>query len=170
MLAARADGAQVIVLARHPHQQSAALRLGAVEVLGEDEDSTKRIGELTASNAIDVAIETLGGKAETLWEAQRVLRPKDKLTVLRVFTGGPVPINTLHLAVKEFEMEGSMTYNAKDGHVDYEISLEVVGEFLAEMKSLVSHRFELSRANDAFRTATDKSTRSPKVHFNPNTI
>ena len=158
ILAARAVGARVIVLARHPHQQAAALRLGAIEVLGEDEDSKTRIRELVAANAIDVAVETVGGKAETLWEAQRVLRPKGKLIVLGVFTGGPVPINALHLAVKEIEMIGSMTYNAKDGHVDYEIALEVVGEFLAEMKSLVSHRFELSRVSDAFRTAADKST------------
>lgn len=170
ILAARAVGAHVIVLARHSHQKAAAKRLGAVEVLGEDEASKQRIADLVATNAIDVAVETVGGKSETLWEAQRVLRPKGKLIVLGVFTGGPVPINALHLAVKEIEMVGSMTYNAKDGHVDYEIALEVVGGFLAEIKSLVSHRFALPSANDAFHTAIDKSTQSLKVHFNPNTI
>ena len=170
ILAARAVGAQVIVLARHPHQQAAAKRLGAIEALGEDENSKNRIADLVAANAIDVAVETVGGRAETLWQAQRVLRPKGKLIVLGVFTGGPVPINALHLAVKEIEMVGSMTYNAKDGHVDYEIALDVVGESLPEIKSLVSHRFDLSNANDAFRTAADKATQSLKVHFNPNTI
>ena len=170
ILAARAVGARVIVLARHPHQQEAASRLGAVEVLSEDEESKKRISDLIAGNAIDVSVETVGGKAETLWQAQQVLRPKGKLIVLGVFTGGLVPINALHLAIKEIEMVGSMTYNAKDGHVDYEIALEVVGGFLTEIKSLVSHRFNLSSANDAFRTAADKSTQSLKVHFNPNTI
>lgn len=170
ILAARAVGARVIVLARHAHQQAAAKRLGAIEVLGEDEGSKQRLADLVAVNAIDVAVETVGGKAETLWQAQRVLRPKGKLIVLGVFTGGPVPINALHLAVKEIEMVGSMTYNAKDGHVDYEIALEVVSGFLAEMKSLVSHRFDLAHANDAFCTAANKSTQSLKVHFNPNTI
>ena len=170
ILAARAVGAKVIVLARHPHQRAAAERLGAMEVLGEDEASMQRIADLVAGNAIDVAVETVGGKAETLWQAQRVLRPKGRLLVLGVFTGGPVPINALHLAVKEIEMVGSMTYNAEDGHVDYKIALEVVGDFLSEIKSLVSHRFNLDRANDAFQTATDKSTESLKVHFNPNTI
>ncbi|MCY4129685.1 MAG: alcohol dehydrogenase catalytic domain-containing protein [Gammaproteobacteria bacterium] len=170
ILAARAVGARVIVLARHPHQQAAASRLGAAEVLSEDEVSKKRIADLVAGNAIDVSVETVGGKAETLWQAQQVLRPKGKLIVLGVFTGGLVPINALHLAIKEIEMVGSMTYNAKDGHVDYEIALEVVGGFLAEVKSLVSHRFDLSSVNDAFRTAADKSTKSLKVHFNPNPI
>ena len=37
ILAARANGSRVIVLARHPHQQEAARRLGADEVIGEDE-------------------------------------------------------------------------------------------------------------------------------------
>ena len=170
ILAARAVGARVIVLARHPHQQAAAARLGAYEVLGEDEASKQRIAELVTANAIDVAVETVGGKAETLWQAQRVLRPKGKLVVLGVFTGGPVPINALHLALKEIEMIGSMTYNAKDGHVDYEIALEVVGGYSTEMKSLVSHRFDLTRANEAFHTAADKSTQSLKVHFNPSTV
>lgn len=170
ILAARAIGARVIVLARHPHQRAAAERLGAAEVLGEDDASKERISDLIAGNAIDVAVETVGGKAETLWQAQQVLRPKGKLIVLGVFTGGLVPINALHLAVKEIEMVGSMTYNAKDGHVDYEIALEVVAGFLTEIKSLVSHRFDLSSANDAFRTAADKSTQSLKVHFNPNAL
>ena len=170
ILAARAVGSQVIVLARHPHQQAAAKRLGAIEVLGEDEVSKQRINDLVSANAIDVAVETVGGRAETLWQAQRALRPKGKLIVLGVFTGGLVPINALHLAMKEIEMVGSMTYNAKDGHVDYEIALDVVADFLPEIKSLVSHRFTLSSANDAFRTAADKSTQSLKVHFNPNSI
>lgn len=167
ILAARAVGAKVIVLARHEHQQLAAKRLGAMEVLGEDERSRSRLLELTAANAIDVAVETVGGKAETLWEAQRVLRPKGRLVVLGVFTGGPVPINALHLAIKEIEIVGSMTYNAMDGHVDYEIALDVVSDYLSEAKSLVSHRFQLAQANEAFHAAADKSTRSLKVHFNP---
>ena len=167
ILAARAIGAKVIVLARHPHQQEAAHRLGAIEVLGEDETSQQRVQELTRINAIDVAVETVGGRAETLWQAQRVLRPKGRLVVLGVFTGGLVSINALHLAIKEIEMVGSMTYNASDGHVDYKIALDVVHEYLTETKSLVTHRFNLTQANEAFRVAADKSTESLKVHFNP---
>ena len=70
----------------------------------------------------------------------------------------------------EIELEGSMTYNAKDRHVDYELALEVVGGFLAEMKSIVSHLLDLTYANDACRTPADQSTQSLNVHFNPNTM
>ena len=170
ILAARSVGAKVVVLAHHPHLQAAAKRLGASEVIGEDEAAATRIDDFVAANAIDVAVETVGGKSETMWQAQRMLRPKGRLLVLGVFTGGMVPINALHLAVKEIEMIGSMTYNAKDGHVDYKIVLDVIGDFLPEAKSLVSHRFDLSQPNDAFRTAADKNTQSLKVHFNPATI
>ena len=67
-------------------------------------------------------------------------------------------------------MIGSMTYNAKERYVDYEIALEVVVGFLPEMKSLVSLRFDLSHANEAFRTVADKSTQSLRVHFDLNSI
>ncbi len=167
ILAVRALGAKAIVLARHAHQREAATRLGAIETLGEDEASQVRIDDLIKSYAVDVAVETVGGKAETLWQAQRALRPMGKLVVLGVFTGGLVPINALHLTLREIEMIGSMTYNAASGHVDYKIALDVVSEFLSETKSLVSHQFDLSQPNEAFRTAADKSSQSLKVHFNP---
>lgn len=167
ILAARAIGAKSIVQARYAHQQEAARRLGATEVLGEDEDSQSRLRDLTNSQAIDVSLETVGGRSETLWQAQKVLRPKGKLVVLGVFTGGAVPINPLHLAVKEIEIVGSMTYNATDGHVDYRIALEVIDQFQTEAKSLVTHKYKLSEVLAAFKTADDKSTQSLKVHFNP---
>ena len=61
VLAARACGAKVIVLARHPHQQDAAHRLGATEVVGDDEAGVERMKELARLQAIDVAVETVGG-------------------------------------------------------------------------------------------------------------
>ena len=170
ILAARAIGSKVIVLARHPHQQEAAKRLGATEVLAENDASKERISELASTNAIDVAVETFGGNAETIWQAQQVLRPKGKLLVLGVFTHGMVPFNALHLAAKEIEMIGSMTYNAMEGHVDYKIALDVIGDYLTEAKSLVTHRFALHDASDAFKAAADKKTQSLKVHFNPTMV
>ena len=167
ILAARSVGAHVIVQARHAHQKAAAKALGANEVLTEDDQSQARLKELAAINAIDVAVETVGGRAETLWQAQQVLRSKGKLIVIGVFTGGPVPINALHLMVNEIEIIGSMTYNASDGYVDYSIALDVVNQFQNEAGTLVTHRFDLSDVTKAFETAADKSTKCVKVHFNP---
>ena len=168
ILAARANGADVVVLARHPHQQQAALRLGATEVIGDDEAGEQRMDELMRQHAIDVAVETVGGQGDTLLTAQRVLRPKGKLVVLGVFTQPEVRINALHLALREIEIVGSMTYAASGGRADYQTALEVIADAADAARTLVTHRFALADVNDAFGTALDKSTRSLKVHINPN--
>ena len=167
ILAARANGAHVIVLARHPHQQAAALRLGADEVVGDDEAGQERMKELARDQAVDVAVETVGGSGDTLRTAQLVLRPKGRLVVLGVFTEPEVTINALHLALHEIEIVGSMTYAASEGRADYQVALDVMADYADAARTLVTHRYGLDAVNDAFATALDKSTQSIKVHLNP---
>ena len=168
ILAARANGAHVIVLARHPHQQAAALRLGADEVVGDDEAGAERMKELAREQAVDVSVETVGGSGDTLRTAQLVLRPKGRLVVLGVFTEPEVTINALHLALREIEIVGSMTYAASEGRADYQVALDVMADYADAARTLVTHRYGLDAVNDAFATALDKSTQSIKVHLNPN--
>ena len=168
ILAALANGAHVIVLARHPHQQAAALRLGADEVVGDDEAGKERMKELAQQQAVDVSVETVGGSGDTLRTAQLVLRPKGRLVVLGVFTEPEVTINALHLALREIEIVGSMTYAASEGRADYQVALEVMADYADAARTLVTHRYGLDAVNDAFATALDKSTQSIKVHLNPN--
>ncbi|MDH3681050.1 MAG: alcohol dehydrogenase catalytic domain-containing protein [Acidimicrobiia bacterium] len=167
VLAARASGANPIVLARHPHQRDAALRLGAAEVIGEDDAGQERMRELRRSGAIDVAVETVGGKGDTLRQAQLLIRPKGRLLVLGVFSSPTTEIHALHLALKEIEIVGSMTYARSDGKADYQRALEIVAENADPARSLITHRFDLPEINDAFATALDKSSRSIKVHVRP---
>ena len=168
VLAARACGARVIVLARHPHQQDAARRLGATEVVGDDEAGVERMQELARLQAIDVAVETVGGTGDTLLTAQRVVRPKGRVVLLGVFTNSTASINPLLFALRETELVGSMTYATTDGRADYAIALDVVADYAGLARSLVTHRFALDDAKSAFETAADKSTRSIKVHILPN--
>ena len=167
ILAARANGSRVIVLARHPHQQEAAKRLGADEVIGEDELGVERMKELTRLQAIDVSVETVGGQGDTLIQAQRLVRPKGRLLVLGVFSVPTVHINPLHLALKEVEIVGSMTYSSSEGRADYAVALDVISDYAEAARSLVTHRYGLNEVNAAFTTALDKSSESLKVHFNP---
>ncbi len=167
ILAARACGARAIVLARHPHQQEAARRLGAVEVVGDDDAGRARMQELARQQAVDVAVETVGGSADTLLTAQHVLRPKGRLVLLGVFTGSRASIDPLHCLLNEIEIVGSMTYAATEGHADYAIALDVVTDYADLARSLVTHRFGLEDTKQAFETALDKSTRSIKVHIQP---
>lgn len=170
ILAARANGAHTIVLARHPHQQAAARSLGADEVIGEDEAGVARMEELRRARVVDVAVETVGGKGDTLMQAQLIVRPKGKVVVLGVFSGGPVNIHPLYLAAREVEIIGSMTYAGSEGHTDYQIALDVIQDYAEEARCLVTHTFSLDEVNTAFATALDKASESIKVHLKPNSL
>ena len=67
------------------------------------------------------------------------------------------------------EVVGAVTYAASDGHADYAVALDVVADHADAARSLVTHRFALDDAGQAFDTAVDKSTRSIKVHIQPGT-
>ena len=167
ILAARARGARVIVLARHPHQREAALKCGAEEVIDESEAGTARLEELVSIRAIDVAVETVGGRGDALIQAQRAVRPKGRVLVLGVFTVPSLTIDARRLSGPEVEIIGSMVYSANDGRSDYQVALEIIADNVESARSLVTHRFGLDDVQTAFETALDKSTRSIKVHLSP---
>ena len=167
ILAARARGARVIVLARHPHQRDAALKCGATEVIDESEAGKARLEELTSLRAIDVSAETVGGQGDALIQAQRAVRPKGRVLVLGVFTVPTLTIDGRYLSGPEVEIIGSMVYSARDGRSDYQVALEIIADNVEAARSLITHRFSLDDVQTAFETALDKSTKSIKVHLHP---
>ena len=134
-------------------------RNGSITVALTDE----RMEELRRARVVDVAVETVGGNGDTLMQAQLIVRPKGKVLVLGVFSGGPVNINPLHLAAREVEIIGSMTYARSEGHADYQIALNIIQDYAEESRCLVTHRFSLDEVNTAFATALDKTSKSIKV-------
>ena len=168
LIAAKASGATALITARHPHQQDAARRLGADEVIADDDAGHERLRELARMRVVDVAVETVGGRGDTLLTAQLAIRPKGRLLLLGVFTVPTVGINPLLLAKHEVEIVGAMTYSATNGRADYQIAMEMVADNAAAARSLVTQRFPLDAVHDAFGAALDKSSRSIKVHVNPN--
>ena len=168
-LAAQAAGANVIVLARHPHQQEAARNLGAAEVIGEDEAGQQRLKELTDDDAIDVVAECVGGHADTIRQSVDVVRRLGRVIILGVFAIDNAGFNPLTLLGKEITMVGAVTYGAIGGRApDYQQALEVLSGCTEEARSLITHRYGLDGINEAFDTALDKSSRSIKVHITPN--
>ena len=168
-LAAQAAGANVIMLARHPHQQDAARRLGAAEVIGEDKASQQRLAELTRDDAIDVVAECVGGHADTIRQSVDVVRRLGRVVVLGVFAVDNAGFNPLTLLGREITMVGAVTYGKLGGRApDYQQALEVLTGCSEEARSLVTHHYALSEVNQAFDTALDKTSKSIKVHITPN--
>jgi len=168
-LAAQAGGAATIVLARHPHQQDAARRLGATEVLGEDDASQQRLAELAAEDSIDLVAECVGGQADTIRQSIDVVRRLGRVLVLGLFAIESVPINPVNLMLHEVTVVGSVTYGAPGGRIaDYQQALDILASYREEARSLITHRFTLDDVNAAFETAQDKGSKSIKVHLTPN--
>jgi L-iditol 2-dehydrogenase len=160
-LAARALGAaEVISTYRYEHQAQAALAAGATRAVGEDE-----AGSL-ANEGPDVVVETVGGRADTLNQAVGLVRPGGRISLLGLFTG-PAKVNALTAMLNEVRTVGALTYCRTGRYSDFDLALRIINEDPERARSVISHRFPLSEADQAFRTAADKSTASVKVQVNP---
>lgn len=156
VLAARAMGAEVIAIYRHDHQGEAATRVGATRVVRDGETAgLEREG-------IDVVVETVGGKAPTISQALGIVRPGGRISVLGIFTQ-TATINALGLALKEVTMAGGIQYCRPGLRSDYDTALAILRDNTKRARSIISHRFPLAEAGQAFATAADKSTKSLKV-------
>ncbi len=160
-LAARALGAsEVIATYRYDHQAEAALAAGATRAVPADEASG------LAAEKPDVVVEAVGGHADTLSQAIGMLRPGGRVSVLGLFTA-PVQVHALPLMLNEVRVTGGITYCRPGQHSDFDVALRIIGADPERARGIISHRFPLKDADEAFRAAADKSTASVKVQVHP---
>jgi 2-desacetyl-2-hydroxyethyl bacteriochlorophyllide A dehydrogenase len=157
VLAARRSGAEVIATYRHDHQAEAALAAGASRVVRDGETAGLE------KDGIDVVVETVGGTAPTLSQAMGIVRSGGRVSVLGLF-GGTESLNALGLVLKEVTVVGGITYCRPGLRSDFDVALSILAESADVARSLITHRFGLEEAGEAFATAADKSRKSLKVH------
>ena len=114
----------------------------------------------------DCAIETVGGRASTLMDAVRLVRPGGIVSMLGVFEGR-TEIPGLDFSVKEVTLVGSNCYGRVGPRTDFDIAIDLLRKHRRELDGLVTHRFPLAEINRAFDAASDKSSGSIKVHLVP---
>jgi threonine dehydrogenase-like Zn-dependent dehydrogenase len=86
LVAARALGARdVWISARHPQQAELARALGATRVLTEAEADPAALAAAAAETQVDLVLETVGGRANTLDAAIAAARPGGRVCVLGLF-------------------------------------------------------------------------------------
>jgi L-iditol 2-dehydrogenase len=163
ILAARAAGAgEVLITARHPHQQALARTLGADAVF----DSTAALLDAVGSQHVDVVVETVGGQGSTLAEAVSVARNGGRIVLLGVFSGEPA-LPGLAMFQKELTLRASNCYGRECHLPDFGVATALVACHGDRLDPLVTHRFKLDQVATAFATAADKSTHSIKVQVRP---
>lgn len=160
--ARRAGASEILVTARHPHQQAAARALGADNVF----DTIAALCKSLGAAAVDCVIETVGGHAATLSDAVRLVRPGGIVLMLGVFDGDS-PIPALDFSTKEVTLVGSNCYARNGSHTDFEVAIDLLHRNIDPLTALITHRFALDQVNQAFATAVDKNSGSIKVHILP---
>jgi L-iditol 2-dehydrogenase len=163
--AARALGAgRVFVSAKHPHQQQAALDLGAACVVPIEHDALLADLRSRLPLGVDVVIDSVGSAGNALDTALAAVRRGGRLALL----GGyyrPTTADLGAVVFKEVTIVGSNCYGITGRLRDFELALDLIRAGRVNVERLVTHRYPLGRINEAFRVAADKSTEAIKVHL-----
>jgi len=147
--AALAGGAQVGLLARHEAQREAGRRLGAGEIDGE------------YPLVVDAA-----GTRSALERAVSLCRPGGTLLLLASYWDG-LELPGFAVALKEIRVVPASMY-ARDGTArDVDVAAALLATRPAVAETLITHRFPLDAASEAFAVAADRASGAIKVVLEP---
>ena len=145
--ACHAEGLMPDVSARHDHQRAAVERLG---------------GSAGTSGGYDVVLDAVG-TTESLAEAVRACRPEGTVGLVGTLWN-PATID-VGLCLKEVEIVPSTMYCSKGERSDFARAVSILAAEPAIALTMLTHRFPLDGAREAFAAARDRSGGTIKVLF-----
>jgi threonine dehydrogenase-like Zn-dependent dehydrogenase len=145
---ARRQGApEVAIEARYDHQREAAERLGA---------------NVGTDGLYDVVIEAAGSE-ESLARCTELVAPRGTIAVLGVHTTPTVAVPWHSLFMREAHLVPSLGYCAEGGHREMADVAEMLADEPDIARTVITHRFSLEEAPEAFRVAADRSSGAIRV-------
>ena len=138
-------GAEVALEARYPYQHEVRERLGVGEPDG----------------LYDVVIEAAGSPSSIL-RCVEIAKPGATVVVLGVVRG-PLEVPFPMLLTKEITLVASMSYCGHAGQREMRLAAELLASRPEIAQSLITHRFPLEDAPEAFRVAADRKSGAIKV-------
>jgi threonine dehydrogenase-like Zn-dependent dehydrogenase len=145
----KALGCEVALMARHDAQRAAGHRLGAVEVVGE----------------YDLVFEAAGTES-ALATAINVAKPSAQVSVPGIYWHN-VSLPGLPLCFNQITLRPTTLYGRHAGGRDVESAAALMAALPDLANTIITHRFPLEDAAQAFATASDRSTGSIKVVIEP---
>jgi threonine dehydrogenase-like Zn-dependent dehydrogenase len=145
----RALGCEIGLVARHDHQRAAGERLGAVDVSGE----------------YDVVVEAAGSES-ALASAIELAKPSAQVVVPGIYWG-PVALPGLAMCLKQVSLCPTTLYGRHAGGRDVDNAAALLATNPDLVPTLVTHRFPLDGAVEAFETAASRSAGAIKVILEP---
>ena len=149
--AAHAAGADVDLSARHPHQKAAGEQLGA---------GTDPVGEY------DVVVDAVG-TSESLSTAIAHARPAGAVAVPGTPWEGLTIADPMAWFMKELRIKPSFTYGHHGGVRETDQAAALLAATPDQASTVVTHRFALDDAPEAFRVAADRKAGAIKVVLEP---
>ena len=161
-----AGAREVYITGTHEHQMKAAKRFGVTATINaRKENPVEKIMELTSGKGVDKVVEAVGGDAPVIDEGVSMLRRQGTIVATGIFLN-PMPINMFTLVTKEVRLTGAWGYAYWTHLKEFDLSLKLLESGRIDAKSLITHKFPLDKASEAFEVAIDKSTsRSIKVQI-----
>lgn len=145
LVAARSEGAEVALSARHPHQFEAAKRLGAVALESE------------YPIVVDCA-----GTGEALAQAVSLCRPGGTLILLASYWQGMALPGTA-ICMKEVKIVPASMYAHCHDVSDFQLAAQILAGQPDVADTLITHRIPLDEAPRAFEIARDRQAGAIKV-------
>jgi len=163
---ARLRGAShVFMVARYAHQAEKARQLGISEpLLPSNGNPLDVVKERTGGRGVDVAIDAVAS-GTSLSNALALAASKGRVVEVGGVTR-PLLVALGPLVGRELQLRGSNCYALTEGRADFEWVMDMMADGELAPEALVTHRFPLSEAAEAFRTAADKQTGAIKVIIN----
>ncbi len=143
-------GEDVALEARHAHQQVAGERVG---------------GRIGTEGLYDVVVEAAGTPASLL-RCGELVAPGGTIVVLGVHFG-PVQLDWMPLFHREARVIPSLGYCAHEGGREMEDAAAMLAERPDIARTVITHRFPIAEAAEAFRVASDKSSGAIRVVIEP---
>lgn len=152
--AAVSENLNTTLFARHDSQQRAGAILGAT--LGTTPD---------AKNQYDLVIDA-AGTASSLEQAVGLCKPKATLLLVATYWDGMV-LPGMEVCMKEIQIIPAAMYSQHGKLRDVDWAAKVLAENPLIAQEMITHRFPLEAAVEAFETAADRASGAIKVVLEP---
>ncbi len=153
--AARVHGAAEVVAVDVTDATLAIARAMGADLTVNVATDTDWAGRYSADKgSFDVMLECSGNNA-ALRAGMEVMRPRG--VIVQLGLGGDVTISQNMVVAKELTICGSFRF-----HAEFALAVRLINEGRVDLRPVVTHRFPITQAREAFELASDRS-RSMKV-------
>jgi threonine dehydrogenase-like Zn-dependent dehydrogenase len=163
-MVAQLTGAEVTIMDILDYRLAMAQKLGISSVIDAKQgDLRERALELTAGHGFDKVVECVGGLQErTVTDAVSMVKRGGQITIVGTFPDNKATIPIAYIKDREIDLNFS-----RGNFQAFAPCLELIGSGKINPDLYISHRFPLSRAEDALKLLEARNVEAHKIVLHP---